>query len=123
MRVATLLSAVAIAALTTMGPALAYGPSASSPSLSQWSDGPRQASSDAGTGQVTLAFAVVKKTAVAPGYLLIRNDGGQARPFPNCESSGKCINETLKVLLSRQGTATMELPCHQLGGCAIVGGR
>lgn len=115
MRVATFLSAVAIAALTTMGPALAYGPSASSPSPSQ--------SSDVETGQVRLAFAVVKKTAVAPGYLLIRNDGGRARPFPNCETSGKCINETIEVLLSRQGTGTMVLPCDQVGGCAIVGGR
>ncbi len=123
MRVATLLSAVAIAALTTMGPALAYGPATSSPALSQLSDGPPKASSDAETGQVKLAFAVVKKTATAPGYLLVRNDPGNARPFPNCDTSGKCINEPLEVLLSRHGTATMELPCHQLGGCAIVGGR
>ncbi len=123
MRVATLLPAVAIAALITMGPALAYGPATPSPSLSQLSDGPGQASSDAETGQVMLAFAVVKKTAVTPGYLLIRNDPGNARPFPNCESSGSCVNETIEVLLSRHGTATMELPCDQVGGCAIVGGR
>ncbi len=123
MRVATFLSAVAIAALTTMGPALAYGPVTSSPSLSQLSDGPRAASSDVATGQVRLAFAVVKKTDVEPGYLLIKNDPGSARPFPNCETSGKCINESLDVLLSRNGTAIMELPCHQVGGCAIVGGR
>ena len=123
MRVATLLSAAAVAALITMGPALAYGPATTSPSLSQLSDGPRQAPSDIETGQVKLAFAVVKKTAVEPSYLLIKNDPGNARPFPNCETSGKCINEPLDVLLSRHGTAIMELPCHQVGGCAIIGGR
>ncbi len=115
MRVATLLSAVAIAALITMAPALAYGPATSSPSLSQ--------SPDVGTGQVQLAFAVVKKTAVEPGYLLIKNDPGSARPFPNCEKSGKCVNETIRVRLSRGGTGTVDLPCLDLGGCAIVGGR
>ena len=123
MRVATLLSAVAIAALTTMGPALAYGPSVSSPSLSQLSDGPGKASSDVEAGQVKLAFAVVKKTATMPEYLLIKSDRGSARPFPNCESSGNCINRTIEVLLSRHGTATMVLPCRDVGGCAIVGGR
>jgi hypothetical protein len=70
-----------------------------------------------------LAFAVVKKTAGAPWYLLIKSDPGSARPFPNCESSGKCVNETIKVLLSRSGTGTMESNCQQVGGCAIVGGR
>jgi hypothetical protein len=87
------------------------------------SDGLGKASSDVEMGRVQLAFAVVKKTAVAPGYLLIRNDSGRAQPYPNCESSGKCINETIEVLLSRSGTGTLELPCHQVGGCAIVGGR
>lgn len=123
MRVATLLSAVAIAALITMAPALAYGPSAPSPSLSQLSDGPRTASSDVETGQLQLAFALVKKTAVAPGYLLIKNDPGGARPFPNCATSGECENGTIEALLSRFGTATVVLYCDQLGGCAIVGRR
>ncbi len=75
------------------------------------------------TGQVKLAFAVVKRMAAAPGYLLIKSDPGSARPFPNCESSGKCVNETIKVLLSRSGTGSMELNCQQVGGCAILGGR
>ncbi len=123
MRVATLLSAVAIAALTTMGPALAYGPAMSSPSLSQLSEAPRAASSDVETGRVTLAFAVLKKTAVKPGYLLIKNDPGSARPFPNCESSASCVYDTIEALMSRQGTGTVVLNCDQLGGCAIVGGR
>ncbi len=123
MRVATLLSAVAIAALTTMGPALAYGPSASSPSLSQLSDGPGTASSVVETGQVQLAFAVVKKTAVAPYYLLIKNDSGRAQPYPNCDAAANCLNETIEVLLSRGGTGTLNLPCRQVGGCAVVGKR
>ena len=123
MRVATLLSAVAIAALTMTGPALAYEPATSSPLLSQLSDGPRTASSDVETGQVRLAFAVVKKTDVAPGYLLIKNDPGAARPYPNCETSGKCENGPLEVLVNRNGTGTVVLYCDQLGGCAVVGGR
>ena len=123
MRVATVLSAAAISALITMGPALAYGPAASSPALSQLSDGPGKASSDVETGQVQLAFALVKKIATAPNYLLIRNDSGRAQPYPNCETSGKCVNETIEVLLSKNGTGTMVLPCRDVGGCAIVGGR
>ncbi len=123
MRVATLLSAVAIVALTTMSTALAYGPSASSPSLSQSSGEPKTVSSDVGTGQVRLAFAVVKKIATTPGYLLIKNDPGSARPYPNCEASGKCETGTLEMLLSRHGSATVEFNCRDVGGCAIVGGR
>ncbi len=126
MRFATVLSAAAIATVTiagpAAGPALAYGPATSSPSLSLLSDGPPKASSDVETGQLRLAFAVVKKTADPPGFLLIKNDPGSARPFPNCEASGKCVNEPLEVLLSRNGTAIVELPCQALGGCAIVGG-
>lgn len=123
MRVATLLSVVAIATLTTMGPALAYGPSASSPSLSQTSEGPKAAPSAVETGRVQLAFALVKKTAVAPGFLLVKNDPGAARPFPNCAASEKCENGTIEALLSRNGTGTVVLYCDQIGGCAIVGGR
>ena len=82
-----------------------------------------RASSDVETGRVTLAFAVVKMTAVKPGYLLIKNDPGSARPFPNCESSANCVYDTIEALMSRQGTGTVVLNCDQLGGCAIVGGR
>ncbi len=123
MRVATLLSVVAIATLTTMGPALAYGPSASSPSLSQLSEGPKAAPSAVETGRVQLAFALVKEIAIAPGYLLIRNDSGRAQPYPNCEASESCETGALTVLVNRNGTGTMVLNCDQLGGCAIVGGR
>jgi hypothetical protein len=106
-----------------MGPALAYGPSASSPSLSQLSEGPKAAPSAVETGRVQLAFALVKEIAIAPGYLLIRNDSGRARPYPNCEASGKCENGTIEALLSRFGTGTVVLNCRDVGGCAIVGGR
>ncbi len=130
MRFATVLSAAAIAAVTILGPgagpgagpALAYGPATSGPSLLPLYDGPPKASPDVETGRLQLAFAVVKKTAGWPGYLLIKNDPGSARPYPNCATSGKCTNESLEVLLSRSGTAIVELPCQALGGCAIVGG-
>jgi hypothetical protein len=73
------------------------------------------------TSGPALAFAKIKKIAVAPGYMLVKNDSGNARPFPNCSSSPTCITETVKVLLGRNGTAILDLPCHQLGGCKIVG--
>lgn len=91
MRVATLLSAAAIAVLATTGPAF--------------------------------AFAKIKKAPVEPGYMLVQNDSGQARPFPNCDASATCITETITVLISRSGTATLELPCAAVGGCKIVGPR
>lgn len=91
MRVATVLSAAAFAALTMAGPAF--------------------------------GFATVQKTAAAPGYMLIKNDSGRAQPFPNCENSPTCVTETITVLISRSGTATLELPCDQVGGCKVIGRR
>ena len=73
------------------------------------------------TAGPALGFAKVKKTATAPGYMLVMNDGGRAQPFPNCEASPSCINETITVLISRSGTATLDLPCPDVGGCKVVG--
>ena len=91
MRIATVLSAAAIVALATAGPAF--------------------------------GFAKIKKTATAPGYMLVKNDGGRANPFPNCENSPTCITGMVKVLIGRNGTATVDLYCDQLGGCKVVGPR
>ncbi len=73
------------------------------------------------TAGPAFGFAKVKKTPTAPGYVLVKNDGGRANPFPNCESSSSCITETLTVLISRNGTSTIDLPCPDLGGCKVVG--
>jgi hypothetical protein len=73
------------------------------------------------TAGPAFGFAKVKKTPTAPGYMLVKNDGGRANPFPNCAASASCITETLTVLISRNGTATLDLPCHQVGGCKVVG--
>ncbi len=123
MRVAKFLSAAAIAVLATAGPALAYGPAADALTISSSSRVSVQVSAEAEMAPVRLAFAKIKKTATAPGYMLVKNDSGRAQPFPNCENSATCITETVTVLIGRNGTATLDLPCHQLGGCKVVGPR
>ncbi len=123
MRVATFLSAAAIAVLATAGPALAYGPAADALTISNSSRVSAPASAEAEKAPVRLAFAKIKKTATAPGYMLVKNDSGRAQPFPNCENSATCITETVTVLIGRNGTATLDLPCHQVGGCKVVGPR
>ncbi len=89
MRVATFLSAAAIAVLATAGPAF--------------------------------AFAVVKTTATPPYLMLVKNDSGSVRQFPNCEAARNCTNDTIEVLMGRQGNSTLTINCNQVGGCAIVG--
>ena len=121
MRVAKILSAAAIAVLATAGPALAYGPAADALTISSSSRVSVQVSAEAEMAPVRLAFAKIKKTATAPGYMLVKNDSGRAQPFPNCENSATCITEPVTVLIGRNGTATLDLPCHQLGGCKVVG--
>ncbi len=123
MRITTLLSAAAIAALTTINPVLAYGPSTEDPSFSYLSSIPKAAMSGPERGKLEVAFAVVKETDIEPGYVLIRNDNGNARPFPNCEASENCSTDYMWVLLNRSGTVTMKLDCGANGGCRIVGGR
>ena len=119
MRITTLLSAAAIAALTTINPVLAYGPSTEDPSFSYLSGIPKEAMSDPERGQMEVAFAVVKETAA--GYVLVRNDGGRATPFTNCEASEKCTTDKIWVLLNSRGSAEVELNCGALGGCVMVG--
>ncbi len=75
------------------------------------------------TAGPALGFAKIKKIATAPGYMLVTNDSGRAQPFPNCEQSPSCITEKITVLISRNGTATLDLPCSQVGGCKVVGPR
>jgi hypothetical protein len=87
MRVATFLTVAAIVALTTVGPALAYGPAASNVSLSNPSGGPETASSAVANDQTKVAFAIVKKRA-SGGYLYVRGDNGQQ--YPNCEAKANC---------------------------------
>ncbi len=119
MRITTLLSAAAIATLTTINPVLAYGPSTEDPSFSYLSSIPKEAMSDPERGKMEVAFAVVKETAA--GYVLVRNDGGRATPFRNCENSEKCTTDYIWVLINSRGSAQVELDCGALGGCVMVG--
>ena len=121
MHVTTLLSAAAIVALTAINPVLAYGPSTEDPSFSYLSSIPKKAMSDPEGGEMKVAFAIVKKTNSDPGYELVRNDRGGARPLRNCKASEKCTTDHIWVLLNSRGTAMVELPCNVLGGCVIVG--
>ncbi len=73
------------------------------------------------TAGPALGFAKVKIIPTAPGYMLVKNDGGRAQPFPNCEQSPSCVTEMITVLISRNGTSTVDLYCDQLGGCKVVG--
>ncbi len=123
MRVATFLSAAAIAVLATAGPALAYGPAADALTISKSSRVSAPASAEAEMAPMRLAFTKIKKTATAPGYMLVKNDSGGAQPLPKCENSPSCITETITVRISRNGTATLDLNCDQLGGCKVVGPR
>jgi hypothetical protein len=75
------------------------------------------------TAGPAFGFAKVKKTPTAPGFMLVKNDSGRAQPFPNCENSPTCIIEKITVLISRNGTTTVDLSCDQLGGCKVVGPR
>ena len=61
MRVATFLTAAAIAAAASIGPALAYGPAASGPSLSYLTSGPEAASPKAANQQTQVAYLVIRK--------------------------------------------------------------
>ena len=122
MRITTLLSAAAIAALTTINPVLAYGPSTEDPSFSYLSSIPTEAMSDPERGKMEVAFAVLKETSIGPGYVLIRNDGGGAKRFRNCGTSEKCTTETIDVLIhDNVNSPTLTIYCGDVGGCLIVG--
>lgn len=122
MRITSLLSAAAIVALTTINPVLAYGPSTEGPSFSNSSSIPQKAMSGPQQGEMTVAFAVVKRTGIGPGYVLVRNDGGGAKQFRDCEGSDKCITATIEVLLrDNVNSPTLTIPCRDVGGCVVVG--
>ncbi len=125
MRVATLLSAAAIAVLATAGPALAYAPSAASLSLSNPSDVPARVSAEAKKGQVQLAFAIIKRSTVGEHpYVIVRTDNGRQQPIRNCDTSANCINEpTWMMTTDNVGASPMYYPCKTVGGCRIIGKR
>ncbi len=125
MRVATFLSAAAMAVLATAGPALAYGPSATSPALSNPSDVPARVSAEAEKGQVQLAFAIIKKSTVGEHpYVIVRTDNGREQPIRDCDTSANCINEPIWMMTTDNvGASPMYYPCDKVGGCRIIGKR
>jgi len=119
MRVATFLTAAAIAALTTVGPALAYGPAASNLSLSNSSGGPETVSSAVAKEQIKVAFAIVKKRARG-GYLYVRGDNGQR--YPNCGAKANCTLDSIDVFESNHPeSGTITIDCSGARGCVKVG--
>ncbi len=119
MRVATFLSAVAIAALTTVGPALAYGPAASNLSLSNPFGGPETASSAVAKEGTQVAFAIIKKRA-SGGYMYVRGDNGQQ--YPNCKTRANCTYEYIEAFQSNHPEAApIGIDCLKAGGCVKVG--
>ena len=112
MRVATFLSAAAIAAAASIGPALAYGPAASGPSLSYLTSGPEAASPKATNQQTQVAFAIIKWGTY--GYVLVKGDNG--KEYPNCEKRAKCSYEITVLDFERVG-----VDCETAKGCLIIG--
>ncbi len=114
MRVATFLSVAAIAVAASIGPALAYGPAASGPSLSYLISGPEAASPKATNQQTQLAFAIIKMGT--NGYVLVKGDNG--KEFPNCDKRANCTTDI--------GTGAFQegrigIDCYSARGCLIVG--
>ncbi len=93
MRVATFLSVAAIAAVTTIGPALAYGPAASGPSHSYLTSGPVAASPKAANQRTQVAYAVIRKKKNYK-YVIIKYDNGL--DFSNCDKR-KCNDTAIPV--------------------------
>ena len=112
MRVATFLSAAAIAAAASIGPALAYGPAASGPSLSYLTSGPEAASPKATNQQTQVAFAIIKWGT--NGYVLVKGDNG--KEFPNCENRANCSTEIVASDFEVVG-----VDCATAKGCLIIG--
>ena len=113
MRVATFLSVAAIAAITTIGPALAYGPAASGPSLSYLTSGPEAASPKATNQQTQVAFAIIKR-GTNGYYVLVKGDNG--KEFPNCENRANCSTKIYEFEF--EGVA---VDCATAKGCLIIG--
>ena len=93
MRVATLLSAAAIAAAASIGPVLAYGPAASGPSLSNLTSGTEAASPKAANQRTQVAYAVIRKKKNYK-YVIIKFDNGL--DFSNCDKR-KCNDTAIPV--------------------------
>ncbi len=125
MRVATFLSAAAIAVLATAGPALAYGPASDAPAISNSSPVSAPASAEAEKAPVRLAFAIIKKSTVGEyPYVMVRTDNGREQPIRNCDTSANCINEpTWMMTTDNVGAAPMFYPCDAVGGCRVIGKR
>ncbi len=113
MRVATFLSVAAIAAAASIGPALAYGPAASGPSLSYLTSGPEAASPKATNQQTQVAFAVLKWGT--NGYVLVKGDNG--KEFPNCENRANCSTE----IDASDFEGVVGVDCATANGCLIIG--
>ncbi len=114
MRVATLLSAAAIALLATAGPALAYQPATSSPSLSYLTGEAEIPSSDVAKEGTQVAFAIIKNGT--SGYVLVKGDNG--KKFANCEERANCSNTIKPKHFDGVG-----VDCKSAQGCVIVGKR
>ena len=113
MRVATFLSVAAIAAAASIGPALAYGPAASGPSLSYLTSGPEAASPKVANQQTQVAFAIIKMGT--NGYVLVKGDNG--KEFPNCENRANCSTEI--YVSDFEGVVGVD--CATANGCLIIG--
>ena len=112
MRVATFLSAAAIAAAASIGPALAYGPAASGPALSYLTSGPEAASPKVANQQTQVAFAIIKWGTY--GYVLVKGDNG--KEFPNCQKRANC---SMKIIANEfEGYG---VDCVTAKGCLITG--
>ena len=76
MRVATFLSVAAIAAAASIGPALAYGPAASGPSLSYLTGGPEAASPKAANQRTQVAYLVIRQKPNG-NFVIVQYDNGR----------------------------------------------
>ncbi len=114
MRVATLLSAAAIAVLATAAPAFAYQPATSSPSLSYLTGEAEIPSSDVAKEGTQVAFAIIK---MGPnGYVLVKGDNG--KKFANCEERANC-----RYTIEDSDFDGIIVDCTTAKGCVIVGKR
>jgi hypothetical protein len=89
MRVATFLSVAAIAAAASIGPALAYGPAASGPSLSYLTGGPEAASPKAANQRTQVAYFLIRK--INNYYVIVQMDknGDVDCNKRNCNTTAK----------------------------------
>jgi hypothetical protein len=113
MRVATFLSAAAIAVLATAGPAFAYQPATSNPSLSYLTGEAEIPSSDVVKEGTQVAFAIIKKGPNGK-YILVKGDNG--KKFANCEERANCSYTLIPADFDSFGVY-----CESAKGCLIVG--